>query len=104
MKLRYIFIVLFIGLAGRVAAQDPRFSMSPNPAHNQVTISLSGNQTQSLNIELFTVLGQRVYSQQAMPEQGSVMLNTSGLPEGVYLVKVSSAGQTFVKRLKIQHQ
>lgn len=103
MKLRLILLVFLAAAAGALGAQDPRFSISPNPASQQVNITFAEAGTGQVRVELYTVLGQKVASVAHSLREGALVLNTSALPEGFYLVKVSSGEHSFVKRLKIQH-
>lgn len=103
MKLRLLLLVFLAAAAGALGAQDPRFSLSPNPANQQVNITFAGATTGQVRVELYTVLGQKVLSAEHSLREGALVLNTTTLPDGFYLVKVSSGDQTFVKRLKIQH-
>jgi len=63
----------------------------PNPFGNYIFIRT--NNTGILDVEVYDVLGRTML--QAKPLSGlaePIMVNTSGLPEGVYLVKVNSIG------------
>jgi extracellular elastinolytic metalloproteinase len=92
-------------MAGIAWSQDaPRFILSPNPANQQVQISVQSGQTETLKVEFYTIIGNNVKTLQSVAEGGKLQINTSTLAEGVYLVRISSSGHTFTERLKIQHQ
>jgi hypothetical protein len=72
--------------------------MYPNPVKNgYVTISIQNSS--SFNVEIYTILGQRVLNQVA---EASTQLNVSNLKSGLYLVKITEGNQSTTKKLIIQ--
>jgi len=69
------------------------FSIVPNPATNNVTISAKGNFT---NIEVLSFLGQVVLTQTNVGN--NVTLDISNFPNGVYFVRITSETETSVKK------
>ncbi len=69
----------------------------PNPFNPSALFTLTLATDQNVNIELFTVLGERVSVLHsgflAGNEQHSIVINGAGLPSGVYLYRVQ--GETF---------
>jgi hypothetical protein len=70
------------------------FSISPNPATTQLTITTSGN----INaITILNTLGQIVYENK-QPYNNKAVINISALPTGLYLVKLDNGWvQRFLK-------
>ncbi|WP_156032948.1 T9SS type A sorting domain-containing protein [Sediminibacter sp. Hel_I_10] len=75
-----------------------KFSIYPNPSSDLLNISLPRLSDQSLNLEVFDVLGKRVYTQQLGAIKTKV--NISKWNSGVYLVRLTSADDaiTLTKR------
>jgi Metallo-peptidase family M12/Secretion system C-terminal sorting domain len=69
-------------------------SAYPNPAQDRVTIPAEVEQ-----IELVNQYGNVVVPQQLNPGQ----LDVTKLPDGLYVLRVTSAGKTKVQRLQVQH-
>ncbi len=101
--------VLFVyqGVTGdfKICAYDPQasslqdhqiqgFSITPNPAHDQVMISA---QEPIQNIEIYDLTGKKVISQN--PSALQSMINLSDLKNGVYYVKAKVNGQTSAYKL-----
>jgi hypothetical protein len=63
------------------------FSLSPNPANSNVTIS--SKSAPIFKIEAYNVLGQQVLNQE-FSETTSKNINISSLKSGIYLLKVNS--------------
>lgn len=64
----------------------------PNPAHDILNLSWSESFAQDmLDISLVTVTGQQILQLAAPAAQGSVRLDISGLPSGVYYAVIQSA-------------
>ncbi len=73
----------------------------PNPAFGQVILNWDGSQKPAV-VRLFDLNGRSVYppSTEHLPD-GSLQLAVSGLPGGIYLVRVSQNGQEFVGKLVV---
>ena len=102
---KYILFAMLVFAASAANAGDIRMGITPNPANNQITIVIEGipSSTQ-LHPEIYTVLGEKVNSAQCRKEGNTFIFNTSGIADGIYLVKYGTGDQAVVKRLKIQHQ
>ena len=85
--------VVITNLNGLASAQNA-FSLSPNPAHGQVSVSNAGKQ--AAVVQIINPVGQQVM-QQALPI-GSTALDISKLSPGLYFVKVG----TWVERLVVE--
>lgn len=73
---------------------NKEFTISPNPSKNKLNVILPSNE--EMNIEVFDVLGKRVYK--GILSQMSSSVNVSNWKIGVYLVRVSNDTSTQVKR------
>jgi Secretion system C-terminal sorting domain len=97
-----LFFALAIGVLPLLAG-DIQFKLYPNPASSHVTMTFDHEINGEITIEVFSVIGNRVEKQviQAHGEK-TFTLNTSELPEGVYMLKVSDGKSSDVKRIRIQ--
>ena len=101
--------VLFVyqGVTGdfKICAYDPQasslqdhqiqgFSITPNPAHDEIMISA---QEPIQNIEIYDLTGKKVISQN--PSALQSLINLSDLKKGVYFVKAKVNGQTSAYKL-----
>ncbi len=84
------------------------FNLFPNPANHSITIRISNEHNSTYILELYSVLGQLIVSDQIL--NNSSTLNTQQLPQGVYICKVSEItthgvikNASLVKRIIIQH-
>lgn len=75
--------------------QLSNFTISPNPAKNKMNITLP-NSGEQLKLEVFDVLGKRIYKGVITNLQSSV--NVSNWKSGVYLVRVYNDKTTQTKR------
>lgn len=75
--------------------QDTELVISPNPAKNKLNIVLPQGSGDT-NLEVFDVLGKRVYKGQLTQLESSV--NISNWRSGVYLVRISNDQGTQTKR------
>ncbi len=77
----------------------------PNPADNKVTLSFTRNSFNGKGtIELYNMLGSKVYSQQVEDMDGTITISTENLKAGLYFYSLNDAGQsTRPGRLTIKH-
>ena len=73
---------------------QPNFTIIPNPATNQITISSA---TPFHLVEIINFLGQTVVSQSA--EGNTATINVSNLNNGIYFVRVGFENGGSVKKL-----
>ena len=72
----------------------------PNPIGNEdMTIYVGSLSSEQVNISLFNVSGTRVFRKAYVPEAGTLRMNLSNFPGGVYLLNVST--QQSLKTFKI---
>jgi hypothetical protein len=81
------------------------FSLTPNPAKNNVEVSFNLNDNNDVNISIYNSLGAMVYNQ----NEGSltsgnhtVNVNVSKLSSGVYYMNVKAGDNTIAKKLIIE--
>ncbi|MBK6482770.1 MAG: T9SS type A sorting domain-containing protein [Chitinophagaceae bacterium] len=85
------------------SANQPEFeaveiTISPNPFHDFTTVRFNGKFE---ILKLMDITG-RVVFQQQIAHQTSVNLNRNELPDGVYLLQLSSPNQQFTSKIIIQ--
>lgn len=87
-----------------VNEKETDFSVYPNPTNGFISLKLNLKNTQSLKIELFDVIGQKVFSRQLGTVQGDLIIpiDVSSLHKGSYSVKVTSDEGVKVKKITIQ--
>ena len=81
------------------------FEMYPNPTNNVTNLAFNLNQEQDVNVAVFNMLGEKVYSVdngKMSAGQHIITLDGSTLQSGVYLVRFTTDNVTTVKRLVIQ--
>ncbi|WP_281240121.1 endonuclease [Flavobacterium praedii] len=72
-------------------------ALYPNPSNGEFTVSYT-NSNKTYAIEIFSMLGQTVYSKENI-KQSSVQI--SNLPKGIYLVKITDDSKTTNKKIII---
>ncbi|KAA9340962.1 GEVED domain-containing protein [Adhaeribacter soli] len=77
------------------------FKLYPNPATATVILKFSESKS-AKEVEVVSVLGQKVKLQKVEAGAEEVRINVQELPAGTYLVRITDAGHTFVKPLVIQ--
>jgi hypothetical protein len=79
----------------------------PNPTSSELTIELENiKDTYSIDLELFSSIGQKVYSSKEMLNNSSFFTKTIdlkllGLRNGVYILKLSNGSISKVERIVI---
>lgn len=68
------------------------FVVFPNPANEHATISYELNQSSQMNIELFDIIGNKIFENSISQTSGKhqTIINTEQLSKGAYLIRLSS--------------
>jgi hypothetical protein len=75
--------------------------MYPNPATDRVSVFVQSNKGNNFRVDVVNMLGQVVMTENSTSATGNVVLNTSALAAGQYMVRVSNgAEQTTLKLTK----
>ncbi len=75
-------------------------SMYPNPANQYVNIAYDANTVSPLSVEILDETGKVLLSQKTTP---FTKIQTDGFANGVYLVRLTGAQGSLVKKLIVQH-
>ena len=77
----------------------------PNPADDKVTLSYTRSSLNGKgNIELYNMLGSKVFSQQVEDMDGTIIISTENLKAGLYFYSLNDGGQSSRPgRLTIKH-
>lgn len=76
------------------------FDIYPNPAKDHFTIENISNEFRNTTLEIFNLLGEKVFSQSLIHEQENI--DCSSFPKGIYFLKVAYEGKNSTQRLVIQ--
>jgi|GEM_PF-1278063 hypothetical protein len=88
--------VVVTGIDQLISASD--VDVYPNPVKDELSITLHANIDGTATIT--NVLGQNVYTTKLTGNSGSTQkINTSGLTQGVYFLKIESNGQVLTKKV-----
>ena len=62
----------------------------PNPSKGKFTMQIADRHLLkgSCNIEIYTVLGEKIYSYAEINQQKSYEINLSNIPKGIYFIKI----------------
>jgi len=76
---------------------DSKLNIFPNPATDNFTITFSDNTSGISTIQIFSMLGGAVYSDNKKLS-ASTLINISELKEGIYFLKIQSEGKVYSKK------
>lgn len=81
-----------------------QFGVYPNPAIDEVNVSFQVEKNENAEVEIINAIGKSVLSTSvnAISGKNLVMLNTSNIQSGVYMIRVTVNGAQNMKRLIIQ--
>lgn len=84
------------GTVGVTANEEIKFSVYPNPANDNITIT---GEFQNANVSIVNTVGQVVLNEEVSSGES---INVSSLKSGIYLVKMQKDGVTTVKNISIR--
>ena len=79
-------------------------SIYPTPILSAATVEYSLHESSLVNIELYNMLGSKVYDLGPLTEsegQHTQLINTSALEKGFYLLKININEETYLKKVAI---
>lgn len=77
----------------------PVFSLSPNPARNNVQVQLSDNQVPT-RVSIINIIGKELYYG---VYTGIASINVENLPNGVYFIKAETLSRSYIQKLIVSH-
>lgn len=78
-----------VGIAG-ISSPKSIIKVSPNPNNGTFTIQTSGIITSKSEIEVYNMVGEKVYTEALRQAQGDNKIDISNQPAGIYLYRVVS--------------
>lgn len=99
--LQYGFFRTFDNSNGQLDNIPASLQIKPNPASQNVTVSLINSKDGIQNVILYDVNGKIVLEQNVKSNVKTLFLNTQHLPDGFYFVRVSSENEIFNSKLVI---
>lgn len=76
------------------------FSIAPNPSDGKFTLSIDPNENYS--IEIYSLLGEKMFSQTKLQQLSSYEFDLCNYPKGIYLLKMAKAGTIVTKKIVIE--
>ena len=92
----------FVGIDEVNKSNDDILSISPNPATDVITVSLSNKSERLLSLEVYNMLGRRVINIEGLSISGSYKLDINKLQPGTYIVKVSTPSDKRLAKFVVQ--
>jgi hypothetical protein len=84
-------------IVGVEEMEKENITVYPNPATNKFTVDLAGSE--KANIELFNLVGQRVYNGTATDK---AEINVTNFRAGIYMLKVSQNGKVYTSKVVVK--
>ncbi|HTA26471.1 MAG TPA: T9SS type A sorting domain-containing protein, partial [Bacteroidia bacterium] len=69
-------------------SNPPSLSLFPNPNTGAFTLKAKSEELRVKSVEIYNVLGEKVYSNSYQPSANSYQLDLTSQPSGVYLYRV----------------
>jgi len=79
------------GVRGNEKHEETEFTLFPNPSADHIVLALPENAS-AQRLKVINTLGQVVLEREVAASMGEININLSGLPTGVYVVKISGEG------------
>lgn len=100
------------GMRGTITVLDPTgiaetklkdgISLYPNPSKGNFQLKLDNSSAKKLDLGIYTVKGEKVYSQPDIQQQNSINIEISDLPKGVYIVRLYGSNESYFRKIVVQ--
>ncbi|MCX6233579.1 MAG: T9SS type A sorting domain-containing protein [Bacteroidetes bacterium] len=83
---------------------NKRITIYPNPVTDNLNFVIDKMNGIILSLEILNIAGQKVYSEEIsnVPGSGSFTVNLTGIPKGVYFVRITGANESRISRFIIE--
>ena len=75
------------------------WSVYPNPNNGQIEIKMNGLMKQSVNIKIYSIIGEVMYEKEAIGDNVAKKINLDNIPNGVYFIKLNSNNKEYTKKI-----
>lgn len=86
----------------KAETNDNAFMAYPNPSNGKFVFENKLSNAKPLSLEIYSMIGQRVYSQNNIKPLSLTNIDLSYLSKGTYILKVSDATQNYTKEIVIE--
>jgi len=94
---------ILISTEERLTNQIPEVNVFPNPAHDYLEINIEHpGAEQSISLQIVNLLGKEMIYKEIEPGKTDCQLPVHHFPKGLYVLRVESGEQIFVKKITIQ--
>jgi hypothetical protein len=103
--MRYLVLIGFLFYSLCVGADVPKYTVLPNPASTQFSITFDQVDLSFVSVEIYSVLGSKMNPLSIRQNSGmnSITVNVADLPDGIYLLRITHKDSQSTKRIKVQH-
>ncbi len=90
--------------ANEIKSDSPEISIYPNPSSSLLNLNMSGLERGQLIVEVMNLNGKVIKNQQGVSESATVkmVLDVSNLCSGMYLIKITTSGGSYVRKIIVQ--
>jgi hypothetical protein len=81
---------------------DKQIKMFPNPVTDKLNIVIDKMNGTVLSLEILNIEGQKVYSEEISNVSGSFTVNLTGIPQGIYLLKITGDNESRISRFVVE--
>jgi PKD repeat protein len=103
----FIFMIDDITISSSLGVNDKdkanNLIVYPNPADEFVTVKFLTPDIQRVSISIMTLTGIVIKTQEFHSDNGSIVLNTSGIPSGSYIIKLKTNNIDSIYKLTVIH-
>ena len=95
---------LFTGINNLEETNNLQINVFPNPVHDLFTLDVYNNTEKNISIELYDVLGHKIFTKQLelKNNQSIETISTLGFPKGLYLLRVISKHGATTTRIIVE--
>lgn len=86
-------------------SEEQNINIYPNPSNGKVNVAFSLKELQNVTIEVFNVIGQKVYGNhfdKLSAGQHIIAIDTKGFVSGIYMIRLISESGTVTKKLIVE--
>jgi hypothetical protein len=84
------------------AENSGQFNVYPNPSNGRFKIDITENTGNLVNLEIYSMLGEKILERNDFDLQNSKEINISDFPKGIYLIIIKDSEKVTTKKLVVE--
>jgi len=100
-KITLLLIMLWSAMLSAQQLPGDRYSISPNPSNGRMQVTLPAGHA-DVSLTVYNILGTMVFRKDVSTPDGTVQIDISTQPAGIYMVNIRDNGESTTRKVIVK--